>query len=71
MPTTVPSISNAASAADRRVRPAPASPQTRSAGNRAALWIVLAIVAVTIVAGALLPAAVDSAAPDASWLVGP
>jgi hypothetical protein len=72
MPTTMPSMSIAANISDRRVQPASASSQTRSAGNRTVLWIVLAIVGVTIAAGALLPASFDDASSQApTWLVGP
>lgn len=69
MPTTIPLMSIAAPVAERRAR---TSSRMRSAGNRTALWFILAIVGATIAAGVLLPAPPDSAATEGTtWVVGP
>jgi anti-sigma-K factor RskA len=72
MPTAMPSMSIAANVSDRQARTASTSSQTRSADNRTVLWIVVAIVGVTIAAGVLRPASFDDASSQTpTWLVGP
>ena len=72
MPTTIPLMALDANVLDQRILSAPASAQTRPERHRVALWIVLAVLGVTIVVSALSPAPADSAATEApTWLVGP
>jgi len=72
MTTFIPLMSIDTNLSGRRDRAPRAPSRTHSAGHSPVLWIILAMVGVTTVAGVLLPAPSNNAATaGATWLIGP